>query len=67
MEEQKSSISLATLGLSEEILKALKDKGYDIQTRLTAASHFYVAESYHQEYYARAGRMPYCHIYTKRF
>jgi peptide methionine sulfoxide reductase msrA/msrB len=68
--QYRSEIFYTSLGqkeIAEELIRTLKDKGFDVQTELTAASHFYVAESYHQEYYARAGGMPYCHIYTKRF
>lgn len=36
-QEDKSSISLATLGLDEKILKALKDKGYESATPIQKA------------------------------
>ncbi len=33
-----------------------------IVTEITPASDFYVAEDYHQEYYSRNGRQPYCQV-----
>lgn len=53
--------------IAEKLLKQLSEKGLRIATRLTAASEFYVAEDYHQDYYFNKGSLPYCHGYTKRF
>jgi peptide methionine sulfoxide reductase msrA/msrB len=53
--------------LAEKNLKILKDKGFKIATALTKASEFYQAENYHQDYYFKNGKLPYCHAYTKRF
>lgn len=53
--------------IAEKIISILKDKGYDVVTRVTKASTFWKAEDYHQKYYERKGTRPYCHAYTKRF
>lgn len=52
---------------AEKLIKILKGKGLDVVTNLTAASEFYDAEEYHQDYYLKKGGTPYCHAYTKRF
>jgi len=52
---------------AEKCLDILRKKGYKIVTRITRASEFYPAEDYHQDYYFRNGKLPYCHAYTKRF
>ena len=52
---------------AEKLVRTLEGKGLRIATKLTAAGPFYVAEDYHQDYYAMTGGEPYCHAYTKRF
>ena len=53
--------------IAKKCLDILKNKGYEIATKLTPASEFYDAENYHQDYYFRKGSTPYCHGYVKRF
>jgi peptide methionine sulfoxide reductase msrA/msrB len=53
--------------VAEELIALLRNRGYDVATRLTPAGVFWPAESYHQNYYESQGSAPYCHGYTKRF
>jgi peptide methionine sulfoxide reductase msrA/msrB len=53
--------------IAENDLKLLKNKGFNIATTVTKATEFYPAEAYHQDYYFKNGKTPYCHAYTKRF
>ncbi len=53
--------------IAERLIATLKNKGFDVKTKLTPASTFYVAEEYHQKYYKNKGTLPYCHVYTNRF
>ena len=53
--------------IAAKYLDILRGMGYKVATKLTAASEFYDAEEYHQDYYFNTGKEPYCHGYTKRF
>jgi len=53
--------------IAEKLIGELKANGYDVVTEVEAVSEFYPAEDYHQDYYEKTGKQPYCHIYEKRF
>lgn len=52
---------------AQELIGILKDKGYNIATKLIPAGKFWKAEDYHQDYYGKKGGRPYCHAYRKKF
>ncbi len=58
-EEEKKIIS--------KLIDALKQKGYKVTTNIYDAKPFYKAEDYHQDYYKKHNKTPYCHGYVKRF
>jgi peptide methionine sulfoxide reductase msrA/msrB len=51
----------------QELIKRLRKNGYDVKTKLLEAKTFYKAEAYHQDYYERHGKLPYCHGRVDRF
>ena len=52
---------------AKKLVKILENKGYKIATEITKADTFWEGEKYHQDYYKKNRKTPYCHFYQKRF
>lgn len=53
--------------LAENLITQLKKNNYDIVTKLIPATIFWLAEEYHQNYYFKNNKQPYCHRKVSRF
>lgn len=49
------------------LIQQLKNKGYKVVTKLLTVQTFWPAEEYHQAYYHKHAKMPYCHKPVTRF
>lgn len=61
----------AQKSIAEKLITQLEANGLKVVTQIKKAGDgvekFWPAELYHQNYYFRNGKQPYCHKYTKRF
>jgi len=53
--------------VAEKLIAELRKRGYNVVTEVVQAGKFWPAEDYHQDYYAKTGKVPYCHRRIKRF
>lgn len=51
----------------ERLIGILRDHGLDVATEVAEAGIYWPAEDYHQDYYERTGKAPYCHARVERF
>ena len=58
-EEEKKTVN--------RLIDVLKSKGHDVVTKALPVAPFWKAEEYHQQYYDRNQKRPYCHVYRKKF
>lgn len=69
-EQYKSAIFVADAEqrrVTQEIIKQLREMDYKVATEIREATKFWPAEAYHQNYYEKTGKNPYCHIRKKIF
>lgn len=52
---------------AELLIQLLKKRGYQVVTQLLQAQPFWPAEDYHQDYYFKHHKIPYCHKPVSRF
>ena len=52
---------------AEKVKGILEKQGIKVTTQIVPAGPFYLAEDYHQDYYDKTGKSPYCHVHIPKF
>jgi peptide methionine sulfoxide reductase msrA/msrB len=52
---------------AKKIIGILEGHDLKVATQIRSVSTFWIGEEYHQNYYEKHDKQPYCHQYTKRF
>lgn len=52
---------------AQQLIGQLRARGYNVVTELKPSKAFWLAEDYHQDYYKKTGKEPYCHRRIRRF
>ena len=69
-DQYRSEIFTVNKGQDEtanRVIGELKKMGYTPATEVSPAGPFWTAEEYHQKYYDKTGKTPYCHVRRKIF
>jgi peptide methionine sulfoxide reductase msrA/msrB len=53
--------------IADDLVGVLEKQGMNVATEIVPATNFYAAEDYHQLYYQKTGKEPYCHRRVPRF
>ncbi|MBM5782700.1 MAG: bifunctional methionine sulfoxide reductase B/A protein [Pelagibacterales bacterium] len=53
--------------IAQNLIEILEKKGLKVATKLLPMAKFWNAELYHQSYYTRNGKTPYCHKRVQKF
>jgi peptide methionine sulfoxide reductase msrA/msrB len=53
--------------IAQHVIDQLTHLNYQPATKLLPVTPFWPAEDYHQDYYTKTGKEPYCHFYSRKF
>jgi peptide methionine sulfoxide reductase msrA/msrB len=53
--------------MAGQVMGWLRERGHKVATEVRGKAEFFPAEDYHQKYYFKTAKTPYCHVYRKIF